>query len=178
MNLVFSLCGCLLGLSWTCLESEVCLCSHSIHRRRCPSRFLISKSFTRHLCQQHAAHLNSPNAHNQPPHLSPLNVGKRMAALALYSEAGRDGEEGGWRVGRATAEMPLAALNLVKIKETLWGAWVAQSVERLPSAQVMISGSWDRVLHWAPCSVEGGDSASPSVSAPPPPPCPYSLSHK
>jgi len=33
-----------------------------------------------------------------------------------------------------------------------WGAWVAQPVKRLPLAQVMIPGSWDRVLHWAPCS--------------------------
>jgi len=29
---------------------------------------------------------------------------------------------------------------------------VAQSAKRLPSAQVMISGSWDRVLPQAPCS--------------------------
>ena len=27
------------------------------------------------------------------------------------------------------------------------GAWVAQSVKYLPSAQVMISGSWDQALH-------------------------------
>ena len=31
--------------------------------------------------------------------------------------------------------------------------WVAQSVKHLPSAQVMISGSWDGALHQAPCSV-------------------------
>ena len=29
------------------------------------------------------------------------------------------------------------------------GAWVAQWVKPLPSAQVMIPGAWDRVLHWA-----------------------------
>ena len=33
-----------------------------------------------------------------------------------------------------------------------WGAWVAQSVKHLTSAQVMIRGSWDRALHQAPCS--------------------------
>ena len=32
--------------------------------------------------------------------------------------------------------------------------WVAQSVKHLPSAQVMISGSWDGVPHRAPCSAE------------------------
>ena len=31
------------------------------------------------------------------------------------------------------------------------GAWVAQLVKHLTCAQVMILGSWDRVLHWAPC---------------------------
>jgi len=34
----------------------------------------------------------------------------------------------------------------------LWGAWVAQLVERLPSAQVMVLESLDRVPHRAPCS--------------------------
>ena len=32
-----------------------------------------------------------------------------------------------------------------------WGAWVAQWVKPLPSAQVMISGSWDRALHLVLC---------------------------
>ena len=34
-----------------------------------------------------------------------------------------------------------------------WGARVAQSVKRLPSAQVVTPGSWDRFPHGAPCSV-------------------------
>ena len=34
-----------------------------------------------------------------------------------------------------------------------WDAWVSQLVKHLPSAQVMISGSWDQTLHWAPYSV-------------------------
>jgi len=29
-------------------------------------------------------------------------------------------------------------------------AWVAQSVKCLPSAQVMIPGTWDRALCWVP----------------------------
>ena len=33
------------------------------------------------------------------------------------------------------------------------GAWVAQMVKPPPRAQVMISGSWDRVPHQIPCSV-------------------------
>jgi len=47
---------------------------------------------------------------------------------------------------------------------------VAQSVERLPSsAQVMIPGSWDRVLHGGPAlgSLLVGESACPSPSAAP-----------
>jgi len=32
------------------------------------------------------------------------------------------------------------------------GAWVAQSVKRLPSVLVMVPGAWDRAPHRAPCS--------------------------
>ena len=35
---------------------------------------------------------------------------------------------------------------------TFRGLWVAQSIKRLPSAQVMILGSWNRVSCRAPCS--------------------------
>ena len=42
------------------------------------------------------------------------------------------------------------AVYLVK-KSALEGAWVAQLVKRLPSAQVMILESLDRVPHRAPC---------------------------
>ena len=38
------------------------------------------------------------------------------------------------------------ASQLMNIKQKSWDAWVAQWVKPLPSAQVMISGSWD----WAP----------------------------
>lgn len=34
----------------------------------------------------------------------------------------------------------------------LGGSWVAQSVKHLPLGPVVISGSWDRALYWAPCS--------------------------
>ena len=44
------------------------------------------------------------------------------------------------------------------------GTWVAQLVGQLLLAQVVISGSWDQALYWAPCSV--GKSASPSLCAP------------
>ena len=36
----------------------------------------------------------------------------------------------------------------------VWGTWVAQLVKHLPSAQVMILGSQDQALCWAPCSME------------------------
>ena len=43
------------------------------------------------------------------------------------------------------------------------GTWVAM-VEHLPLAQVMILGSWDQVLHQAPCR----EPASPSAYVSPP----------
>ena len=45
---------------------------------------------------------------------------------------------------------------------SLWSTCVAQLVKRLPLAQVMISGSWDQVLSWAPCSAEVYFSLCPS----------------
>ena len=48
--------------------------------------------------------------------------------------------------------------------EACGDAWVAQSVKHLPSAQVMIPGSWDRVLHWAPCEEPACPSAYVSAS--------------
>ena len=66
---------------------------------------------------------------------------------------------------------PLLMLCLSKINEH-WGAWVAQSVERLTSAQVMISQSVglnptsDSVLT-AQSLESASDSVSPSLSTPP-----------
>jgi len=48
---------------------------------------------------------------------------------------------------------------------SLQDAWVAQSVKRLPSAQVMIPPSWNWVSHWAPCSA--GRPPLPLPAAPP-----------
>jgi len=50
------------------------------------------------------------------------------------------------------------------MKSTLLGAWVAQLVKRLPSAQVMIPESQDRVPHRAPCSA---GSLPPPLTLPP-----------
>lgn len=41
---------------------------------------------------------------------------------------------------------------VIFLKTFSWGAWVAQQVKHLPSAQVMIPESWDWAPHWAPCS--------------------------
>ena len=43
--------------------------------------------------------------------------------------------------------------RLVRSERHGRGAWVAQLVKGLPLAQVMILGSWDQALNWAPCSV-------------------------
>ena len=39
------------------------------------------------------------------------------------------------------------------LRVSVWGGWHlgGSVVEHLPLAQVMILGSWDRVLLWAPC---------------------------
>ena len=56
--------------------------------------------------------------------------------------------------------------NKIHIKKSkIQGAWVAQLIKCLPSAQVMIPGSWDGALLWASCS---GQPASPFPFAPPP----------
>ena len=41
--------------------------------------------------------------------------------------------------------------EIQKQQDGFRGAWVAQSVKCLPSAQVMIPGSWDRAPYRAPC---------------------------
>ena len=41
---------------------------------------------------------------------------------------------------------------MLPVKQHYWGTWVAQSVKCLPSAQVMVPGSWDQAPHRAPCS--------------------------
>ena len=47
----------------------------------------------------------------------------------------------------------LPLLLCTKYKHTIaQGHLVAQSVERLPLARVMIPGSWDQAPHWAFCS--------------------------
>ena len=46
-----------------------------------------------------------------------------------------------------------AAMVILYFKRCIGGTWVAQSVKRLTSAQVMIPGSRDRAPHQAPCSV-------------------------
>ena len=52
---------------------------------------------------------------------------------------------------------------LSKAKELYYrGAWVAQWVKPLPSAQVMISGSWDQAPNQALCST---GSLPPPLSA-------------
>ena len=46
-------------------------------------------------------------------------------------------------------------INILQLhfkRRNSWGAWVAQLVKHLPSAQVMIPESWDQALHWVPCS--------------------------
>ena len=49
--------------------------------------------------------------------------------------------------------LSLNAVGLICVESDLRGTWVAQSVRHLPSAQVMIAGSWDGVLRWALCSM-------------------------
>ena len=44
------------------------------------------------------------------------------------------------------------SLSLFHVNK-MWGAWVAQFVKHLPSAQVMIPGSGDQVPHQALCSM-------------------------
>lgn len=47
---------------------------------------------------------------------------------------------------------PIPLQFALKKKPTYGGTWGAQSVKRLPSVQVMISGSWDPAPRQAPCS--------------------------
>ena len=65
---------------------------------------------------------------------------------------------GGWHLSHLI--WPSFYLKIIKVTVLLYlkvklfrGVWAAQSVKCLPSVQIMISGSWDGALCWAPCSV-------------------------
>ena len=60
-----------------------------------------------------------------------------------------------WEAREGASEMlqPTCSSPVYRRVREVQGTWGAQSVKCLPSAQVMIPGSWDRVPHWAPCSV-------------------------
>ena len=62
-------------------------------------------------------------------------------------------------------EKKIKLVNIIKqsFKVSSRGTWVAQWVKPLPSAQVMISGSWDRAPHRALCSA---GSLLPPLSLP------------
>ena len=66
-------------------------------------------------------------------------------------------------------------LFIEKKKKKIRGAWVAQWVKTLPSARVMVSGSWDWSPHRALCSA---GSLLPSLSLPATLPILWSLSVK
>jgi len=51
-------------------------------------------------------------------------------------------------------------------KKAGWGHLGGSVVKRLPSAQVMISGSWDRAPHQAPCPAESPLLPLPLPAAP------------
>ena len=59
---------------------------------------------------------------------------------------------GGLVVKAVTAVCFIYCMGTCQLIRRSRGAWVAQSVKHLPSAQVMILGSWDQVPHQAPCS--------------------------
>ena len=63
-------------------------------------------------------------------------------------------KRGGPKTDLAVEKQDYARIKTV----VLWDAWVAQLVGRLPSAQVMILESGDRVPHQTPSSM--GKSAS------------------
>ena len=52
----------------------------------------------------------------------------------------------------------------IMVKGDLWGCLDGSVIERLPSAQVVILGSWDRVPHRAPCMEPALPSACVSAS--------------
>ena len=64
-------------------------------------------------------------------------------------KAGREVKKGKWTsVGQCSKEQMEQKLSRKPRKRGCLGD---SGVEHLPLAQVMILGSWDQVLHWAPC---------------------------
>ena len=68
-------------------------------------------------------------------------------------------------------------MSSVHFKSDFGGAWVAQCVKSLPSAQVMISGSWDQAPHQTLLSREHASHLHPPLPASMPT-CDLSLSNK
>ena len=79
-----------------------------------------------------------------------------------------------WRKKSPLATKDGEGMSMLIKKWSSWGTWVAQLVEHLPLAQIVISGSWDWAPHWAPGSAES--LFLPLLLPLPPPTCAVSLS--
>ena len=70
------------------------------------------------------------------------------------------------KCSKGSTQGKFKAINIyIKKEEVSMGAWVAQMVGHLPSAQVMISRSWDQASLPVSCSV-GSLLLSPTASPP------------
>lgn len=95
-------------------------------------------------------------------------VGSSVECLTLDFSSGHGSEPS---IGRCTQHGVCLSLSLCvslylsQRNKILRDACMAQLVGWLPSAQVMVPVSWDRVRHWAPCSA--GSLLLPLPASPP-----------